>query len=88
MRFEVKTNQNRISNELYFFIVIFMAIFLSTILASIALNLSKLSRYYEINYLCKLILVDKSSNNFKKLIKLTNQSNKQRIWDLCREYSK
>ena len=88
MRFEVKTNQNRISNELYFFVFIFMTIFLSTILAAISLNLSKLSRYYEINYLCKLILVDKSSNNFKKLIKLTNQSNKQRIWDLCREYSK
>jgi len=88
MRFEVKTNQNRISNELYFLIFIFMAILLSTILANISFNLSKLSRYYEINYLCKLILVDKSSNNFKKLIKLTNQSNKQRIWDLCREYSK
>ena len=86
MRFELKTDQNRISNEFYFFV--FIAILLSMILIVMSLNLSKISKTYEINYLCKLILVDKSSNNFKKLIKLTKQSNKQKIWDLCREYSK
>lgn len=54
-------------------------------MSNISFKLTTIKRFYEINYLCKLISVDKSSYNFKKLSQLTNQKSKQKIWDLCRE---
>tara|TARA_Y100000589_G_scaffold326089_1_gene365233 strand:- start:846 stop:1112 length:267 start_codon:yes stop_codon:yes gene_type:complete len=88
MRFEVKTDQNSFLNKLSFtFAIILFAVF-SLLLLNISLNLSKLSRSFEINYFCKLILVDKSPKNFRKLSKLTNQLSKQKIWEFCREIAK
>ena len=57
-------------------------------MTNISFKLTTIKRFYEINYFCKLISVDKSSYNFKKLSKLTNQKNKQKILDLCREMVK
>ncbi|MAJ90419.1 MAG: hypothetical protein CMD08_03995 [Flavobacteriales bacterium] len=70
--------------------VFFAAILPSFIvlLSNIAINLGKISSYYEINYLCKLLIIEKSSSNFKKLSKLTKQNTKQNMWDLCREIIK
>ena len=87
MRFEIKTDQNRFSYKLSLSFALSILTFLSILLTNISLNISKLSRYYEIDYLCRLILVDKSQSNFKKLSKLTKQLNKQKIWDFCREFS-
>ena len=88
MRFEVKTDQNRFPNNFSLVFSLSIFIFLLYLLLDISLNLKKISKSFEINYLCKLILVDKSPNNFKKLSKLTSQLNKQKIWDLCREFDK
>ena len=54
-------------------------------MANISLKLSTIARFYEINYFCNLLSIDKSSFNFKKLSKLSNEQSKQKIWDLCRE---
>ena len=86
MRFEVKTDQQRFSDSLTPLALISMFSFFVIVMTSFSMRLSKISRYYEINYLCKLILVQKSSTNFKRLSKLTNQTNKQKIWDLCKEF--
>ena len=85
MKFEIKTDQNRLSDKwtLSFFISILT--FFAVLLTNISLNINKLTRYYEIRYLCRLILVDKSQSNFKRLSKLTKQIKKQKIWDFCRE---
>ena len=88
MRFEFKTDQNIISDKLSLVLAISIFSFIGILLTNISINLNKLSRNYEINYLCKLILVDKSPRNYRKLSKITNQPNKQKIWDLCREISK
>ena len=88
MKFEVKTqNDDRLKSS---FSVFFAVILLSFIvfLSNIAINLGKISRHYEINYLCKLLIIEKSSSNFKKLSKLTKQNTKQNMWDLCREIVK
>ena len=85
MKFEVKTQNDDFSK--YSFSLFLVLVFLSfiIILSNLSIKLGKISRYYEINYLCKLLTIDKSSNNFNKLSKLTNQTTKQNMWDLCKE---
>ena len=87
MRFEIKTDQNRFSDKLSLSFAISIITFFAILFTNILFTLNKLTSYYEINYLCKLILVDKSQSNFKKLSKLTKQLKKQKIWDFCREFS-
>ena len=88
MRFEVKTDQNSILDKLPLAVYILMFTFLAVNLTNISMNLNNISRSNEIYYFCKLILVDKSPKNFKKLSKLTKQFNKQKVWDFCREFTK
>ena len=87
MKLEIKTDQNRFSDRLSLSLAISIITFFAVLFTNISFNLSKLTSYYEINYLCRLILVDKSQSNFKKLSKLTKQLKKQKIWDFCREFS-
>ena len=88
MKFEVKTDQNIFSDKLSLVLLLLIFTFITFILINISLSLNKLSRNFEINYLCKLLLIDKSQINFKKLSRLTNQLNKQKVWDFCREFTK
>ena len=87
MKLEIKTDQNRFSDRLSLSLAISIITFFAVLFTNISFNLNKLTSYYEINYLCRLILVDKSQSNFKKLSKLTKQLKKQKIWDFCREFS-
>ena len=87
MRFEIKTDQNRFSDKLSLSFAISILTFLAILLINISSNINKLSSYYEIKYLCRLIIVDKSQSNFKRLSKLTKQLKKQKIWDFCKEFS-
>jgi len=87
MKFEIKTDQNRFSDKLSLSLAITVITFFAILLGNISFNLVKLTKYYEINYFCRLILVDKSQSNFKKLFKLTKQLKKQKVWDFCREFS-
>ena len=87
MKFEIKTDQNRFSDRLSLSLAISVITFFAILFTNISFNLNKLTSYYEINYLCRLILVDKSQSNFKKLSKLTKQLKKQKIWDFCKEFS-
>ena len=87
MRFEIKTDQNRFSDKLSLSFAVSIITFFAILFTNISLKINKISNFYEINYLCKLILVDKSESNFKKLSKLTNQIKKQKNWDFCREFN-
>ena len=87
MKFEIKTDQNRFSDKLSLSFSLSIITFFVFLFTNISLNINKISKYYEINYLCRLIIVDKTQGNFKKLSKLTKQTNKQKIWDFCRELS-
>ena len=88
MKFEVKTkNDDLLKSSFYIFLA--LAFFSFTfILSNISIKLGTISKQYEINYLCNLLIVEKSSLNFKKLSKLTNQTTKKKMWDLCREIVK
>ena len=87
MKFEIKTDQNRFTDKFSLSLVISIITFFAVLFTNISFKLNKLTSYYEINYLCRLILVDKSQSNFKKLSKLTKQLKKQKIWDFCREFA-
>ena len=88
MKFEVITQKD--SNSKSFGTVFFISGIISTliILSNISIKLGRISRYFEINYLCKTLMIEKSSSNFKKLSNLTNQTNKFKVWEFCREIVK
>ena len=88
MRFEFKTDQRRFSEYFSEIFLVTFILFFGVLFLNLVLSLQKISRYYETNYLCNLILVEKSSNNFKKLEKIINQKNKQKIWDFCKLISR
>ena len=88
MKFELKTENDNLSKSSIVFFLSFVILTLIIILANISIKLGAISRSYEINYLCRLILIEKTSINFNKLSKLTNQTTKQKMWDLCREIVK
>ena len=88
MKFELKTQDDDLSKSFFSAFLGFTILSLIIILSSISIKLGAISRNYEINYLCKLILIEKTSSNFNKLSKLTNQTTKQKMWDLCREIVK
>ena len=88
MKLELKTENDYFSKEILSVFLIFISIFLIVIISNISLKLGIISRDYEINYLCRLLTVDKSSSNFRRLSKLSNQNTKQKVWDLCREIIK
>ena len=88
MKLELKTQEDDLSRPFLSVLITFAILSLIIILSNISIKLGTISRNHEINYLCKLIKIEKSSLYFKKLSRLTNQKNKQKMWDLCREIVK
>ena len=88
MKLELKTQNDDYSKSLLSLFFLFTIISFLIILSNLSIKLGRMSRHYEINYLCKLLIIEKSAINFKKLSNLTNLSSKQKIWDLCREIVK
>ena len=88
MRFEVKTDHRRFSEYFSEFLLVTIFLFFGVLFFNLVFSLQKISKFYETNYLCKLILIEKSSYNFKKLERIINQKNKQKIWDFCKLISR
>ena len=88
MKFELKTeNENYSKSFLQFFVIIFF-LTLIIILCDVALKLGIISRNYQIDYNCRLLSVEKSKPQFKKLSRISNLKSKQEIWEFCREVIK
>ena len=88
MKFEVKTQNDDLWKSSFSFLLSIALFSFIVVLSNISIKLGAISRHYEINYLCNLLTIEKSSLNFKKLSNLTNQNTKQKMWDLCREIVK
>ena len=88
MKFELKTENEKYSNFFSQFIKNVFFLSLIIIVSDVSLKLGNISKHYQINYNCKLISVEKSSSNFKKLSKLSKLKSKQRIWEFCKEFVK
>ena len=88
MKFELKTeNENNTKLFSNFFKAVSILV-LIIFLCDFAIKLGIITRQYQINYFCRLLSVEKSSSNFKKLSKISNLKSKQKIWDFCREVFK
>ena len=88
MRFELKTENENYSKSISQFFGVVFFITLIIILCDVSLKLGIISRNYKIEYNCRLLSVDKSKPNFKKLSRLSNLNSKQQIWEFCREVIK
>ena len=47
-----------------------------------------ISKHYQIYYNCRLLSVERSKSNFKKLARLSNLKSNQRIWEFCKGFIK
>ena len=88
MKFELKTENNNYSKSFSYFLRSLIILALLIILFDIALKLGIISSHYQIKDNCRLLSVEKSSFNFKKLSRLSNLKSKQKIWEFCREVVK
>jgi len=88
MKFELKTENENYSKLISQFFGIVFILTLIIILCDVALKLGIISRNHKIEYNCRLLSVEKSTTNFKKLSMLSNLKSKQRIWEFCREVVK
>jgi len=88
MKFELKTENDNYSKSIsqFFSIVFFLTLII--ILSDVALKLGIISRNHKIEYNCRLLSVEQTKTNFKKLSRLSNLKNKQKIWEFCREFIK
>ena len=88
MKFELKTENENYSKSVSQFFGIVFFITLIIILCDVALKLGIISTNHKIEYNCRLLSVEKSKPNFKKLSRLSNLKSKQRIWEFCSEVIK
>ena len=88
MKFELKTENKNYSKSFSQFFGLVFIFALLIILCDVALKLGAISRNYKIDYNCRLLNVEKSRLNFKKLSRISSLKSKQQIWELCREVIK
>ena len=88
MKFELKTEKENHSKSFLQFFGIFFFLTLIIILCDVALKLGIISRNHKIEYNCRLLSVEKSKTNFRKLSRLSNLKSKQQIWKFCSEVNK
>ena len=88
MKFELKTENENYLNSFSHVFFTFSVFALLIIFCDVALKLGIISRHYQINHTCRLLSVEKSTTNFKKLSSLSKIKSKQKIWDFCREVVK
>ena len=88
MKLELKTNNENYLNSFSHFFKIIFTVSVIIIFCDVALKLGIISRHYQIEYNCKILSVEKSKPNFKKLSRLSNLKSKQKIWDFCKEIVK
>ena len=88
MKFELKTENDNYSKSFSDFFRIVFVLALIILLCDLSLKLGIIAKHYQIEYNCKLLSVRKSSSNIKKLSRLSNLKNKQRIWEFCRDIIK
>ena len=88
MKFELKTDSEHYAKSFEHLFRTIISTALIIILCDVSLKIGIISRHYQIYYNCKLLSVEKSKSNFKKLARFSDLKSKQRIWEFCREVVK
>ena len=88
MKFELKTDNDNYSKTFsHFFKTVFVCALL-IILFDLSLKIGIIAKHYQIEFNCKILTVKKSPSNLKKLSRLSNLKNKQKIFEFCRDFDK
>ena len=85
MKLELKTEDKNYSKSFSNILRTVFFISLIIIFSDISLKLGIISRHYKVDFNCRLLSIEKSKSNFKKLSKLSNMQSKQRIWEFCKD---
>ena len=85
MKLELKTESENYLKSFLKFLGLFSVLTFIIILSDVSLKLGIISRNHQIEYNCRLLSVEKSKPQFKKLSRLSNLKSKQQIWEFCRE---
>ena len=85
MKLELKTENKNYSKSFFNALRTVFFISLIIIFSDISLKLGIISRHYKVDFNCRLLSIEKSKSNFKKLSKLSNMQSKQRIWEFCKD---
>ncbi len=88
MKFELKTESEKYTKSSSQFFWVFFIFTFIIILCDVSLKLRSISRSHEIDFNCRVLFVDKSKLQFKKLSKLSKLKSKQQIWEFCMEVIK
>ena len=88
MKFELKTENENYSKSFSKFFVMVFFLTLIIILCDVAIKLGIISRNYQIEYSCRILSVEKSTPDLKKLSRISKLKSKQKIWEFCREVTK
>ena len=88
MKFELKTENKNYSDKFSYALRTIFILALIIIFCDALLKLRVISRHYQIDFNCRLLSIEKSASNFKKLSRLSNLKSKQRIWEFCKEVVK
>ena len=88
MKFELKTENENSTKS--FSNVFRLASFVGLIIvfSDVSIKLGIIARNSQIEYNCRLLAVEKSKFNFKKLSRLSKLKSKQGIWEFCKEVIK
>ena len=88
MKFEFKTENDNYLKPFSYFFRIFYTFTLLILLFDVSIKLGAISKHYQIKFNCKILTVKKSSSSLKKLSRISNLKNNQRILEFCRDYVK
>ena len=88
MKLELKSENNNYLDSLSNVLKTVFFLLLIIFLFDVSLKLGIISRNHKIEYNCRLLSVEKSKLNFKRLSMLSNLKSKQQIWEFCREVIK
>ena len=88
MKLELKTENESYAKSFSHLFSKVSILALLIISCNVALKLGIISRYYQINYKCRLLSIEKSTSNFKKLSSLSKLDSKQKIWEFCKNFTK
>ena len=86
MKLELKTENKNYSKSFSNALKIVFFISLIIIFSDISLKLGIISRHYRVEFNCRILSIEKSKSNFKKLSRLSNLKSKQRIWEFCKDF--
>ena len=88
MKLELKTENQNYAKSFSHVLTTFFKFAIIIIFCDIALKLGIISRHYQIDLSCKILSIEKSKSNFKKLSRISKLKSKQRIWEFCKEFVK